>query len=49
MISQNRADASDSIDTWMLGIDGGTCGFPGIAAVKAGEPKPAPFLGFYQR
>ena len=40
--------SGDSIDTWMLGIDGGTCGFPGVAAVKAGVPKPAPLLRFYQ-
>ena len=42
--------SGDSIDTWMLGIDGGVCGFPSVAAVtphvKTGEP--VPLLRFYR-
>ena len=42
--------SGDSIDTWMLGIDGGTCGFPGVASiaphVKAAAP--VPFFRFYR-
>src|SRR4029078_7465716 len=27
--------SGDSIDAWVVGIPGGTCGFPGVAAVVA--------------
>jgi hypothetical protein len=42
--------SGDTIDTWVLGIDGGVCGAPTVAAVtphvKAAAP--VPFLRFYR-
>ncbi len=39
--------SGDTIDTWVLGIDGGVCGAPTVAAVKAA--KPVPLMRFYHR
>jgi hypothetical protein len=41
--------SGDPIDAWIIGIPGGTCGFAGVATVKGGGTKPAPFLRLYRR
>ena len=40
--------SGDSIDAWIIGIPGGTCGFAGVAAVTHVKSAPAPFLRFYR-
>jgi hypothetical protein len=41
--------SGDSIDAWVVGIPGGTCGFPGVAAVAPHvKAAPVPFFRFYR-
>jgi hypothetical protein len=42
--------SGDSIDAWIIGIPGGTCGFAGVAAVTPHvNAAPMPFLRHYHR
>jgi len=41
--------SGDSIDAWVVGVPGGTCGFPGVAAVAPhAKAATVPFFKFYR-